>query len=187
MLQLCLQESTHCSTCTSLTEQASKCSKAVFATRSGCAGVTLAIDDCYDVWGSGIISIPWDFSIQDLKPQLLKMLGSSSLQPKAPLGRVKTEAVYASAATNRHSAAAAQLGSIALHRPHQAACLTQCSYAARSHAQVQATALHYAKGGGPCAQSTLGCMRRGDQMPRTRPMQCHYKCIRSKPVASVLF
>jgi hypothetical protein len=48
------------------------------------AGIVVAIDDCYEVWGSGGISIPWNFSTQDLKPQLLKLLGSRSSTPKAP-------------------------------------------------------------------------------------------------------
>jgi len=48
------------------------------------AGIVVAIDDCYEVWGSGGISIPWNFSTQDLKPQLLKLLGSRSSSPKAP-------------------------------------------------------------------------------------------------------
>ncbi|KAL3152625.1 hypothetical protein ABBQ32_001640 [Trebouxia sp. C0010 RCD-2024] len=39
------------------------------------SGITIAIDDRYEVWGSGIISIPWNFRMQDLKPQLLKLLG----------------------------------------------------------------------------------------------------------------
>jgi len=48
------------------------------------AGIVVAIDDCYEVWGSGGISIPWNFSTQDLKPQLLKLLGSRSSNLKAP-------------------------------------------------------------------------------------------------------
>ena len=48
------------------------------------AGIVVAIDDCYEVWGSGGISIPWNFSTQDLKPQLLKLLGSRTSSLKAP-------------------------------------------------------------------------------------------------------
>ena len=58
------------------------------------AGVTLAIDDCYDVWGSGIISIPWDFSVQDLKPQLLKLLGPSPSKSERPAVGAKTTAMH---------------------------------------------------------------------------------------------
>lgn len=28
------------------------------------SGVSIAIDDCYEMWGSGFISIPYDFSLQ---------------------------------------------------------------------------------------------------------------------------
>lgn len=38
-------------------------------------GASLAIDDCYEVWGSGFISIPYDFTLQELQPQLIKLLG----------------------------------------------------------------------------------------------------------------
>ena len=38
------------------------------------AGVTIAIDTCYEVWDSGIISVPWDFDIHELRPQLIKLL-----------------------------------------------------------------------------------------------------------------
>lgn len=41
-------------------------------------GASLAIDDCYEVWGSGFISIPYDFTLQELQPQLVKLLQSSS-------------------------------------------------------------------------------------------------------------
>jgi hypothetical protein len=41
-------------------------------------GASLAIDDCYEVWGSGFISIPYDFTLQELQPQLLKLLASTS-------------------------------------------------------------------------------------------------------------
>ena len=54
------------------------------------AGVTVAIDDCYEVWASGIISIPWDFSIQDLKPQLLRLLGSGPRKPSDSAAPLKT-------------------------------------------------------------------------------------------------
>ena len=41
-------------------------------------GASLAIDDCYEVWGSGFISIPYDFTLQELQPQLVKLLASTS-------------------------------------------------------------------------------------------------------------
>lgn len=39
-------------------------------------GASLAIDDCYEVWGSGFISIPYNFELQDLQPQLTRLLGA---------------------------------------------------------------------------------------------------------------
>lgn len=39
-------------------------------------GASLAIDDCYEVWGSGFISIPYDFTLQELQPQLRKLLSA---------------------------------------------------------------------------------------------------------------
>ena len=51
------------------------------------AGVTIAIDTCYEVWDSGIISVPWDFNIHELRPQLIKLLKAggtpSSASPHA--------------------------------------------------------------------------------------------------------
>ena len=44
-------------------------------------GVSLAIDDCYEVWESGFISIPYDFDIEDLCQNLQESL---PLQRKAP-------------------------------------------------------------------------------------------------------
>ncbi|WIA32850.1 hypothetical protein OEZ86_006027 [Tetradesmus obliquus] len=41
-------------------------------------GASLAIDDCYEVWGSGFISIPYDFTLQELQPQLVKLLSAKS-------------------------------------------------------------------------------------------------------------
>jgi hypothetical protein len=42
------------------------------------SGASLAIDDCYEVWGSGFISIPYDFELTDLQPQLQRLLGAGS-------------------------------------------------------------------------------------------------------------
>ena len=53
-----------------------------------CAGITIAIDDRYEVWGSGIISIPWNFRMQDLKPQLLKLLGPAGMQQPVSSSRI---------------------------------------------------------------------------------------------------
>ncbi|GBF90996.1 hypothetical protein Rsub_03851 [Raphidocelis subcapitata] len=40
------------------------------------SGASLAIDDCYEVWGSGFISIPYDFDLRDLQPQLTRLLAA---------------------------------------------------------------------------------------------------------------
>ncbi len=41
-------------------------------------GASLALDDCYEVWGSGFISIPYDFKLSELQPQLIKLLGAGT-------------------------------------------------------------------------------------------------------------
>jgi hypothetical protein len=38
------------------------------------AGASIAIDDCYEVWGSGFISIPYNFTVQELPSQLTRLL-----------------------------------------------------------------------------------------------------------------
>jgi hypothetical protein len=40
--------------------------------------VSLAIDDRYDVWDSGIISIPYDFTVSEFEPKLKALLSSES-------------------------------------------------------------------------------------------------------------
>eukprot|EP01025_Chloroclados_australasicus_P055430 TRINITY_DN670_c0_g1_i1.p1 TRINITY_DN670_c0_g1~~TRINITY_DN670_c0_g1_i1.p1 ORF type:complete len:580 (-),score=66.70 TRINITY_DN670_c0_g1_i1:565-2304(-) len=39
-------------------------------------GASIAIDDCYEVWESGTISIPYDFEVTDLPPKLQKLLAN---------------------------------------------------------------------------------------------------------------
>lgn len=49
-------------------------------------GVSLAIDDCYEVWDSGFISIPHSFTVEDLQPQLKGMLAApAASQPDSAL------------------------------------------------------------------------------------------------------
>lgn len=43
------------------------------------SNVSLAIDDCYDVWDSGFVSIPFDFALSDLQPQLRALLAPPEL------------------------------------------------------------------------------------------------------------
>lgn len=42
--------------------------------------ISLAIDDRYDVWDSGIISIPYDFTMSDIEPKLKALLSGDSRQ-----------------------------------------------------------------------------------------------------------
>ncbi|GAB4823551.1 hypothetical protein N2152v2_010597 [Parachlorella kessleri] len=42
------------------------------------SGASLAIDDCYEVWESGFISIPYDFTLSELRPKLQALLGGGS-------------------------------------------------------------------------------------------------------------
>ena len=37
-------------------------------------GASIAIDDCYELWESGFFSIPYNFELRDLQPQLQKLL-----------------------------------------------------------------------------------------------------------------
>ena len=64
------------------------------------SGVSLAIDDCYDVWESGYISIPFDFEISDLKPKLqaLLMAPTDRTETTVPVSRNGT--IQALPATN---------------------------------------------------------------------------------------
>ena len=39
-------------------------------------GASIAIDDCYDIWDSGFISVPYDFDAGDLSSQLSRLLES---------------------------------------------------------------------------------------------------------------
>lgn len=42
--------------------------------------MSLAIDDCYEVWDTGVISVPYNFRAEDLRPRLLGLLADSSHQ-----------------------------------------------------------------------------------------------------------
>ncbi len=45
----------------------------------GMPGASIAIDDCYELWESGFVSIPYNFELRDLRPQLLKLLQGSTM------------------------------------------------------------------------------------------------------------
>lgn len=66
------------------------------------SSVSLAIDDCYEVWESGFVSIPHDFVLSDLKPQLQALLmpggGGSSGQAGGSSSRPSPTATAATAA-----------------------------------------------------------------------------------------
>lgn len=61
------------------------------------SGVSLAIDDCYDVWDSGFVSIPFDFALADLKPQLLALLAPPAADASNGASRNGAAKVQASA------------------------------------------------------------------------------------------
>ena len=46
-------------------------------------GASIAIDDCYELWESGFISIPYDFDVSELQPQLQKLLAAGSARAAA--------------------------------------------------------------------------------------------------------
>ena len=41
-------------------------------------GASIAIDDCYELWESGFVSIPYNFELRDLEPQLQRLLRGSA-------------------------------------------------------------------------------------------------------------
>ncbi|KAK9901712.1 hypothetical protein WJX75_009812 [Coccomyxa subellipsoidea] len=45
------------------------------------SGASIAIDDCYELWESGFISIPHNFQVKDLRPELRKLLSPSNASP----------------------------------------------------------------------------------------------------------
>lgn len=84
-------------------------------------GASLAIDDCYEVWGSGFISIPYDFNLSDLQPQLMRLLSAG----KEPAPGGSGGATTSNGSANGHAngaAAAAQAPASASGSP-VAACL----------------------------------------------------------------
>ena len=43
-------------------------------------GASIAIDDCYELWESGFVSIPYNFELRELQPQLQKLLQGSATE-----------------------------------------------------------------------------------------------------------
>lgn len=66
-------------------EAASRLVKAAPSIRAAMdlSGVSLAIDDCYDVWDSGFVSIPYDFNLADIEPKLKALLSAPVGAPAA--------------------------------------------------------------------------------------------------------
>eukprot|EP00887_Chlorella_sp_A99_P008131 scaffold12.g8131.t1 len=54
------------------------------------SGASLAIDDCYELWESGFISIPFDFSVSELQPKLQALLATSPPASGAGAGGVSS-------------------------------------------------------------------------------------------------
>lgn len=50
------------------------------------SGASIAIDNCYQMWEAGFLSIPHDFQLQELQPRLKKMLGAGEPRPPGPSG-----------------------------------------------------------------------------------------------------
>lgn len=78
------------------------------------SGFAIAIDDCYEVTDSGLISIPWDFSTQDLQPQLLKLLSPETVKVLPPSAGKSPQASLTSCLT----AAVASPGALGFHATH---------------------------------------------------------------------
>lgn len=49
-------------------------------------GASIAIDDCYELWESGFVSIPYNFEMRDLQPQLQKLLQGARAESDSTSG-----------------------------------------------------------------------------------------------------
>ncbi len=68
-------------------------------------GCCLALDDCYEVWDSGFISIPYDFSIHEL-PEKMKMLKAGQKPPPgAPSTGMSSDGADSSSGQQRRTTA----------------------------------------------------------------------------------
>lgn len=89
-------------------------------------GACIALDDCYEVWDSGFISIPYNFSIQDL-PSMVRMLqagqrpgtvaGATDAAASATAARMGMEATGAAGGARTVAAACSRACSIGLATP----------------------------------------------------------------------
>ena len=46
-------------------------------------GACICIDDCYDAWDNGYVSLPYDFSVGDVAPALIRLLSGAGAKKKA--------------------------------------------------------------------------------------------------------
>lgn len=57
-------------------------------------GVSLAIDDCYDIWDSGFVSIPYDFSLSEIKPRLQTLLQAPGAECNSSYGSLQRQVTH---------------------------------------------------------------------------------------------
>ena len=86
-------------------------------------GASLAIDDRYEVWESGYISIPFDFQLQDLQPKLQRLLSASASSSTASSSQIAEDGM--AAPTDR--SATDRSAKIFVERPDSAAGQTVAS------------------------------------------------------------
>ena len=46
-------------------------------------GACICIDDCYDAWDNGYVSLPYDFSVGDVAPALIRLLSTGAKKKRA--------------------------------------------------------------------------------------------------------
>lgn len=73
-------------------------------------GASIAIDDCYEVWGSGFISIPYDFKLQELRPKLARLLEAGKKAKASRNGLGYTSGSYSSTRSPATAVARASWG-----------------------------------------------------------------------------
>ena len=62
------------------------------------AGASIAIDDCYELWESGFISIPHDFQLSDLRPKLRRLLTAEGWDSNGSNGSAGSSSRFSSSA-----------------------------------------------------------------------------------------
>ena len=122
-------------------------------------GASVAIDDCYELWESGFVSIPYNFEMRDLQPQLQKLLQgaraeSDSTSDSQQLSNSNCE-------TETHAQPADMVGDQykSHHRSgeHQKAPFMEGSASADTAGSMPADALAGAPIDSPSSTFTFGC------------------------------